>query len=100
MYTDLGDYNSALKISNQFDPKKTPEILIDYGKLLMKKRELQKAEKCFIDARRPELAIRMYEEAGASQDALRVARKHAPNMLNEINKRFTNSQGKMSGEDI
>jgi len=89
-----------LKISNQFDPKKTPEILIDYGKLLMKKRELQKAEKCFIDARRPELAIRMYEEAGASQDALRVARKHAPNMLNEINKRFTNSQGKMSGEDI
>jgi len=26
MYTDLGDYNSALKISNQFDPKKTPEI--------------------------------------------------------------------------
>ena len=101
MYTDLGDYNSALKISNQFDPKKTPEILVEYGKQLMKKRELQKAEKAFIDARRPELAIRMYEESGSSQDALRVARKHAPNMLNEINKRFTSAnQGKMSGEDI
>jgi intraflagellar transport protein 172 len=100
MYTDLGDYNSALRISNQFDPKKTPEILIDYGKVLMKKRDFQKAEKCFIDARRPELAIRMYEEAQSSQDALRVARKHAPNMLNEINKRFTSQSGKMTGEDI
>jgi intraflagellar transport protein 172 len=66
----------------------------------MKKRDFQKAEKCFIDARRPELAIRMYEEAQSSQDALRVARKHAPNMLNEINKRFTSQSGKMTGEDI
>lgn len=66
----------------------------------MKKRDFPKAEKCFIDARRPELAIRMFEEAGSSQDALRVARKHAPNMLNEINKRFTSANGKMSGEDI
>jgi hypothetical protein len=50
------------------------------------KREFQKSETCFINAKKPELAVRMYTECGAFNDAMRIAKKHAPALLQDVQK--------------
>lgn len=101
MYTELGDYSNALRLANQYDPKKSSTILLEYGKQLMQKKDFNRAEKAFIDAKRPELAIKMYEKLNSANDALRVARKHCPQMLNDINKRFmTGNTGEKTGPEL
>ena len=67
----------------------------------MEARDFVKAEQCYISAKKPEIAIKMYTEIGQFTEALRVAKKHAPHLVNEINNRFADkSGGQMSGEDI
>ena len=67
----------------------------------MEKRDYSKAEGCFINARKPEIAIKMYLDLGNFQEALRVAKKHAPHLVNEINNRFLNKAGgNMSGDEL
>ena len=101
MYTELGDYSSALRLANQYDPKKSSDIHLEYAKQLMQKKDFNRAEKAFIEAKRPELAIKMYEKLGSSNDALRVARKHCPQMLNQLNNKFmSGGDGPKTGPDI
>lgn len=86
MYCDLQDYTSAMKICN--DPKRMNDINLEYAKQLMQKKDFSKAEKAFIGAKRADLAIKMYEKLGSHQDVIRVAKKHNPAMLNEVNARI------------
>lgn len=86
MYCHLGDYVSALRICN--DPKKTTDINLDFAKQLVQKKEFNKAEKAFIDAKRSDLAIKMWEKLNSPNDVIRVAKKHNPGMLNEVNNRL------------
>ena len=99
MYCELGDFASAMRICN--DPKKMTEISLELAKQMVQRKDFNKAEKAFIDAKRPDLAIKMYEKLGSAQDAIRVAKKHAPSMVNELNSRLREGgDGGGSQQDI
>lgn len=52
--------------------------------MFIQKREYSKAENCFITAKKPELAIKMYTDINNYKEAVRVAKKHIPHIANEI----------------
>lgn len=84
MYMHVGDFHSALQVARQYDPQLVPTILISQSKSLIQKRQYIKAETCLINAGKPELAIKMYSDIENYSEAERVARKHAPHLLQEI----------------
>ena len=95
MYCDLGDFISALRICN--DPKRIADINLEYAKQLVQKKDFSKAEKAFIDAKRSDLAIKMWEKLNSPNDVIRVAKKHNPSMLNDINPRMRDAGGASNG---
>lgn len=64
MYEHLGDFTSGLQVAKQYEPSAVPGIMISQAKYFLEKRDTGKAEAAFIQARRPELAIKMYTEMG------------------------------------
>ncbi len=56
--------------------------------MFIEKRDYQKAEQCFIQAKKVELSLKMYTDLGMFPEALRVARVHAPHLINEINNKY------------
>jgi intraflagellar transport protein 172 len=60
------------------------------------KHDFNKAENCYIAAKDPEKAIVMYQEAGMFGDAVRVAQKHAPHLVDQINDNYNRDGPKMN----
>ncbi len=48
-------------------------------------KDLERAEGYFVDAKKPELALRMYLDARRYPDALRVAKAHLPHKIKDVN---------------
>lgn len=77
-------------------------ILMNQARLHIERREFNKAENCFVQAKKPELAIKMYTDQGNFPEALRVSKKHAPHLVNEINSKYMTQAGtqNMSGDEL
>ena len=67
MYENIGDYHSALQVASQYEPQARDGILINQARGFIEKRDYSKAEAAFINARKPELAIKMYLDIGNNQ---------------------------------
>ena len=108
MYQEQKDFYSALQVARQYDPQNVPSILTKQGEFYIEKNDFAKAEQCFIQGRKPDRAIRMYTEIDQYPEALRVAKKHAPNLVSELNEMMVRGRGgaaggissDLSGEDI
>ena len=85
MYEHKQDWHSALSVARQFHPESVSKVFINQAKFLIERRDFGKAEQCYLNAKEPELAIRMYLDNKLSGEALRVAQKHAPHMVHKIN---------------
>lgn len=81
MYEHVGDFHSALQVARQYDPQSVPSILLNQAKVFVDKREYAKAETAYINAGKPEVAIKMYMDVGNASEAEKVAKKHAPHLL-------------------
>jgi intraflagellar transport protein 172 len=60
------------------------------AKFFIDRRDFPKAENCFIQAKKPELAIKMYTDMGNFPEALKVAKHHAPHLVPELNNKYMN----------
>ena len=101
MYEHQGDWHSALQVARQYDPQNVAGILLNQGKFFLERRDYAKAEQCYIQAKKPDLAIKMYTEMGQHTEALRVAKKHAPNLVEKINRSaVSQNQGVISGDQL
>ena len=97
MYQHQQDFHSALRICKQYAPHLQGEVLSSQAKYHFERGEYQRAEQCFLAAKMPESAVEMYSMAKMKSDAIRVAKDHAPHMINRI----MNSAGEAnSPEDI
>jgi len=85
MYMDNNDFASALQIARQYDHGLLEEIYLKQAKIALEHGDLEKMEIFFISARKPEMAVTTLTKLGQLSDALRVARKHCPHMVKEIN---------------
>ena len=84
MYQHQQDFHSALRLCKQYAPNMQLEILNTQAKYHYEKGEYQRAEQCFLAAKSPESAVEMYSMVKMRSDALRVAKDHAPHMVNRI----------------
>ena len=84
MYQHQNDFHSALKLCKQYAPHLQPEILRSQAKFHFDQGDYQRAEQCFLAAKMPESAVEMYAYAKMKSEAIRVAKDHAPHMINRI----------------
>ena len=62
---------------------------------LLQEKDLSRAEALFVDAKKPELALRAYMEVRRYPEALRVAKAHLPHRIKEVNAEI---QRRVNGE--
>jgi len=102
MYEHQKDWHSALQVARQYHPESVKTVFLNQAKFFLDRRDFAKAEGCFINAKDPESAVNMYMEERMYGEALRVANKHAPHLVFEINKRYSSGgvRAESSAEDI
>jgi len=84
MYEHKQDWHSALQVARQYHPESVIKVFLNQARFHLERRDFGKAEQCYINAKDPMKAIKMYQDARMRGEALRVAQKHAPHMLPEI----------------
>jgi intraflagellar transport protein 172 len=89
MYEHKQDWHSALQVARQYLPESVNKVFLSQAKFYFERGDLAKAEPAFIQAKEPEKAINMYQEARMYGEALRVAQKHAPHLVSQINENFS-----------
>jgi intraflagellar transport protein 172 len=102
MYEHKQDWHSALQVARQYHPESVTKVFLNQAKFQLERRDFGKAEQCFINAKEPEKALNMYQEARMYGEALRVANKHAPHLVNQINENFSRGPAvaQQSGDEI
>ncbi len=85
MYVHQLDWDNAIRVAEKCDPAAIPEIYIAQAKSKSDSGDFRAAEDLYLSASRPELALAMYQENEAWNDALRVAQLHLPHRTAEVN---------------
>lgn len=85
MYLHQQDWNNAMRVAEQFDPSNIGDVLVAQGSAALERKDYQRAEGLFVNAKKPEKALRMYQDARMWNDAVRVAKIHLPHKLHAVN---------------
>lgn len=102
MYIHQHEWDNAMRIAEQADPAAVAEIYLAQAKLLVESKDYARAEGLFVNAGKPDLALAAYQEAKLWQDAIRVAKRHLPHKLTEVNmahQKAVTSGGKSNSKD-
>ena len=84
MWVHQQEWDIAQRIAEASDPASVPDVLCAHAKVLAEGRDFGEAEALLLRARRPEVAVRMYKEAGQWDDALRIAEDYLPAKAQEL----------------
>lgn len=85
MYIHQQDWANASRVGEQYDPASVPDVYVAQARVLVGRKEYQRAEGLFISASKPELALNAFLEAQLWQDARRIAKRYLPGKLNDVN---------------
>lgn len=85
MYIHQQDWANAMRVAESADPASVSDVFIAQARLWLERKEHQLAEGFFLSAGRPELALAAYLEASMWGDAARIAKRHLPHKLMEVN---------------
>ncbi|TPX43982.1 hypothetical protein SeMB42_g04483 [Synchytrium endobioticum] len=103
MHIHNQDWERAMLVVEKHDPDSATEVLVAQAAALFNKKEYGKTETLLLRAQRPDLAIKMYKEAGQWKDAIQFAKEHAPSKLAEVHAdydRFLASKPDAGREEI
>jgi intraflagellar transport protein 172 len=84
MYIHQRDWASAMRVAETHDREGVKEVMAHQAKDLVDQNELAAAESLFIQAGKPELAVQAYSSKRMVNDAVRVCKKHCPQMLGDV----------------
>lgn len=84
MYLEVSDFLSALSLARSYSPNLLPTIYIKQGEQAILEKDFEKMEIAFINGKKPDFAVTSYAKFGKISEALRVARKHCPSMVQQI----------------
>lgn len=73
MYIHIADWNNAMRIAENFDSSLISYVLEQQAEVAFGNGEFDRAEKLYIQAKRPEKVIQKYKEVNRFKDAKRVA---------------------------
>ncbi|CAH8646361.1 unnamed protein product [Schistosoma rodhaini] len=84
MYVHNQDWDSAARVASEHDPDSINDVLLGQARLAFGEKEFAQAEALLLRAQRPDMAVRVYREAGMWEEAIRVAETYLPNRAEEL----------------
>ncbi|CAD7965624.1 unnamed protein product [Amoebophrya sp. A120] len=91
MYVHQRDWVNAMRIAENYDKDARSEVMIHQardiaseGNTNVNEQQLRLAESLFVQGKEPELAVQMYSQRNMMNDAIRVCKKHRPQMLGDL----------------
>ena len=88
MYIHQHEWEHAMRIASNHDPSSMNDIYVAQAKVVLEQHpesSLGQAEELFVRGGKPELALSMYQDRGAWSDAIRLAKRHLPHKLGQVN---------------
>eukprot|EP00742_Colponemidia_sp_Colp-10_P004835 GILJ01005162.1.p1 GENE.GILJ01005162.1~~GILJ01005162.1.p1 ORF type:complete len:1182 (-),score=172.76 GILJ01005162.1:116-3661(-) len=98
MYIHQQDWLSAMRVAENHEPASISEVWLAQARAAEQRKDLARAETFYVNAKRPELALKAYQDARIWTEALRVAKKYLPNKLQEVNAAYSRSMEDGEGE--
>jgi len=97
MYIHQRDWVSAMRVAENHDREGVKNVMVHQAKDLVDQNNLQGAENLFIQAGKPEMAVQAYSQKRMVNDAVRVCKKHCPQMLPDIVDSYSGEGGGSGG---
>ncbi|CBZ50995.1 putative selective LIM-binding factor [Neospora caninum Liverpool] len=93
MYRHLGAWEDAIRVASAHAPDTVSDLLVCQAKSLASEDDTKGAERLFVEAERPDLAVNMYLSKCMQTEAMAVSREHCPQLLPELVKRTACAEG-------
>lgn len=84
MYIHQRNWVDAMRVAEAYDREGVKEVMVHHAKDYVDNNNLQAAESLFIQAGKPELAVQAYSSKRMVNDAVRVCKRHCPQMLSDV----------------
>jgi len=84
MYIHQQDWNNAMRVAEQYDPASVSDVLVAQAKVSVQAKQFPNAEALYISAKKPEMALQMYQENSLWTEAIAFAKRYLPHKVNEV----------------
>lgn len=84
MYIHQQDFEAGMRVAEQHEPAAIADVQEAKARKLAEDKQHVEAENLFIQAKKPEMAIKMYKDAAMWDDAIRLAKKFLPRMVFDL----------------
>lgn len=84
MWIHQRNFEAARGVAENHDPGSLKDVLLAQGAAAVENGDWGTAERVYLNAGAPKPLIEALSNSGRTEDALRVAREHAPNMMSSI----------------
>ncbi|CAD7963993.1 unnamed protein product [Amoebophrya sp. A25] len=89
MWTHQRDWVSAMRVAEGHDREAKAEVMVAQARDIVTdqaagEQQLRLAESLFVQGKEAELAVQMYSQRGMVNDAIRVSKKHCPQILGDV----------------
>ena len=84
MYIHQADWTNAMRVAERYDPASISDVIAGQAKVAADQKDYTRAETLYINAKKPELAIAMYQEHDMWPQAMQFAKRHLPQKLQEV----------------
>lgn len=103
MHLHAKDWANAARVAKAHDPSALVEVQLAQARIMVDEGQLGSAEQIFLRAERSDLAIKMYVASNEWDEAFRVCRQFAPDLLPQYQAeyaRVVNAKGAADKEDL
>lgn len=84
MYIHQQDFDAGMKVAEQHEPAAIADVQEAKARKLAEGKDFMNAEMLFIQAKKPEEAVKMYKDAQQWDEAIRLAKKFLPRMVPDL----------------
>jgi len=92
MYVHQQDWVSAMRVAENADPSSVSDVLVAQAKAAVERKDWVRAEALYVRAKKPELAVKAFKEAGRWSEAIKLTKEFLPHKLQEINAEYVRFQ--------
>jgi intraflagellar transport protein 172 len=85
MWLHQEDWGEAMRVAESYEASSIPDVFVAQGNWAALKKDFKTAEKLFVNAKKPEKAMKMYTDAKMWQDAIRFTKTHLPHKSHHVN---------------
>merc|ERR1711871_292084 len=84
MYLHNQDWSAAMRVAEANDPASVPDVLVAKARLAWERKAFAEAEQLYLNAKKPDLIVKAYQDARMWNDAMRLAKEYLPHKLSEV----------------